>query len=98
MIIEGLSCIGGMLLSLIVFETLFYAFNKSILKLFIPFQDYFSKVKKKNVFRMFIYTIFIGVSVTIKDTLGLNYFIFGLILGMFCSFTSMLFKNGIINE
>ena len=98
MILELLYCLGGMLLSFIVFDILFYALNKSILKLFVPLQNYFSKVRKKEFFRMFIYTIFLGVSVVIKDILDLNYFMFGLTLGIFYSFTNMLFKNGIISE
>lgn len=98
MIIDGVYCLGGMFLSLIVFDILFYALNNSILKLFVKLQDYFSKINKKDFFRMFLYSIFLGISVIIKVSLGLNYFMFGFTLGAFYSFTNMLFKNGIISE
>lgn len=86
-----------MLLSFITFDILFYALNKSILKLFVPFQEYFCKIQKKDFCRMLIYAIFICISVFIKDLLGFSYFMFGVTLGVFYSFTNMLFKNGIIN-
>ena len=98
MIIEGLYCVAGMLLSFIVFDILFYALNKSILRLFVPLQNYFDKIRKKDFFRMSIYATFLCVSVVIKNTLDLNFFMYGLILGVFYSFTNMLFKKGIISE
>lgn len=97
-IADGLSCLGGMLLSFIVFDILFYALNKSILKLFIPLQDYFCKIRRKEFFRMFLYSIFLGICVIIKDTWCFNYFKFGITLGVFYSFINMLFKKGIISE
>lgn len=94
--IEFLLFLLVVIVSGIMFEILFYALNNSILRLFVPIQNHIGKIKNKKILKYFLYLISLLISVIIKQIFSLNYLIYGICLGFFYSFSTMIVGESIV--
>ncbi|MGF0108013.1 hypothetical protein [Clostridium sp. SGI.024] len=98
MFFNFLICTVAMVVSCFFFQILFYALNNSILRLFVPIKNRLSKLKYKSFFKWIIYAIFLGISVTIKESFNLSHFWLGIIIGFFYSLSHRLVGESVFSD
>ncbi|MGN0027802.1 MAG: hypothetical protein ACI33I_12490 [Clostridium sp.] len=98
MFFNFLICTVAMVVSCFFFQILFDALNNSILRLFVSIQNRLSKLKYKSFFKWILYAIFLGISVTIKESFNLSYFFFGIIIGFFYSLSHRLVGESVFSD
>lgn len=77
-------------LSLLFFNILLNALNKSMLRLFVPLQNFTNKLKRKKQYKTIGAGIFIFLCI-IKDFFKLGYISYGIILGFFITLNEVIF-------
>lgn len=65
----------------------------SMLKLFVPIQKKTSKLRKKSMLRSIVGIVCIVFVVYLVKTFKLNNIVFGILLGFFMSFESIIFEQ-----
>lgn len=78
-------------LSLLFFNILLNALNKSMLRLFVPLQNFTNKLKRKKQYKTIGAGIFIFLCIIIKDFFKLGYISYGIILGFFITLNEVIF-------
>ncbi|MBK1811691.1 hypothetical protein JHL18_13795 [Clostridium sp. YIM B02505] len=70
------------IISTVIFSIIFSSLNKSMLKLFVPIQNFTSKLKRKNLYSGIV---FIGTFILISeiyDNYNLSYISYGILYGL----------------
>lgn len=78
-------------LSLLFFNILLNALNKSMLRLFVPLQNFTNKLKRKKQYKAIGAAILIFLCIIVKDFFQLGYISYGIILGFFITLNEVIF-------
>lgn len=81
------------ILSILGFSVFFKALNISMLKLFVPIQKKTNKLRRKSLYRDILGILFITLTIYFVEIFSLNNIIFGILLGFFISFDSVMFES-----
>lgn len=95
-IISLFFCLIAAILSYIIFGIIFYGLNNSMLMIFVPLQSFIFKIKKKELARVILEALSIGICVSLQSYFHFNYIIFGILIGAFKSLVDIIFLKGII--
>lgn len=79
------------IISTVIFSIIFFALNKSVLKLFVPIQNFIRKLKRKRINSGIIFAGTFIILSTTYDNYNLGYIIYGVLFGLVNSLIGICF-------
>ncbi|GKU26072.1 hypothetical protein CFB3_02640 [Clostridium folliculivorans] len=70
------------IISTVIFSIIFFALNKSMLKLFVPIQNFTSKLKRNRIYSGIIFIGTFIILSTTYDNYNLGYISYGVLFGL----------------